>query len=78
MDERNELPPEENRIPLEEAFSHCVGTAQDVIARYTHCAICGANLHFTYATNFVTNLTEEMAKCLECNVKARHIVHRLQ
>jgi len=78
MDERNALPPEENKIPLKEGFSPSTGTAKDVLARYSHCAICGANLHFTYVTNFATNLTEEMAKCLECNVKARHIVHRLQ
>jgi hypothetical protein len=58
--------------------SQFFGTANDVIARYTHCTLCGANLHFTHMTDFSRNLTHETAKCPECGVKARRVIHRLQ
>jgi DNA-directed RNA polymerase subunit RPC12/RpoP len=60
------------------ALSPFYGTARDVVARYTHCALCGANLHFTHVTDFARNLTQETAKCPECGVKARQSMHRLQ
>ena len=78
MNERNDLPTEENNPSVEDSLSHFWGTAQDVIERYTHCVICGANLHFIHVTNFAHNVTQETAKCPECGVKARQIVHRLQ
>ena len=54
------------------------GTATDVVARYTHCAFCGANLHIIHTTDFSLNLTHETAKCPECNIKVRQVLHRLQ
>ena len=54
------------------------GTAKDVVARYSHCALCGANLHFTHVTDFSRNLTQETARCPECGIKARQAMHRLQ
>ena len=78
MDERNDLPAEDSNIRVEEVFSQFCGTAKDVIARYSHCTLCGANLHFTHQTNFAQNLTQEIAKCPECGIKVRAVIHRLQ
>ena len=58
--------------------SQSFGTAREVMDRYTHCVLCGANLHFTHITDFTRNLTQETAKCPECGVKARQIIHKLQ
>lgn len=60
------------------ALSQIFGTAKDAVAKYTHCALCGANLHFTHVTDFSRNLTQETARCPECGVKSRQIMHRLQ
>lgn len=54
------------------------GTAQDILSRYTHCAICGSNLHFSHVTDFSRNLTQETARCPECGIKVRAAVHKLQ
>ena len=54
------------------------GTAKEVVARYMHCALCGASLHFTHQTDFSRNLTQETAKCPECGIKVRNLMHRLQ
>jgi predicted RNA-binding Zn-ribbon protein involved in translation (DUF1610 family) len=54
------------------------GTAKDVVARYTHCTNCGANLHFTHQTDFGKNLTFESAKCPECGHQAHRTHHKLQ
>ena len=54
------------------------GTAKDVVNRYSHCDFCGANLHFTHVTDFTRNLTQESARCLECGLKTRRVMHRLQ
>ncbi|MCM2324657.1 MAG: hypothetical protein NDJ90_15465 [Oligoflexia bacterium] len=59
-------------------FSDFFGPAKDVLAKYTHCALCGANLHFTHVTDFARNLTQETARCPECGVKSREVMHRLQ
>ena len=72
MDERNEL--DENETSTHPFF----GTANELVNRYTHCALCGANLHFTHLTDFSKNLTQEVASCPECGVKAKRMVHRLQ
>ena len=77
MNEKHEAAMEENEIPVEEACSQFCGTAKDVMESYSHCALCGANLHFIHVTNFVHNLTQETAKCPECGVKIRQITHRL-
>ena len=77
MNERNKNTPNEVEA-LDEALSNFFGSAQDVVARYTHCALCDANLHFTHVTDFAKNLTQETAKCPECGIKIRQHLHRLQ
>jgi len=54
------------------------GSAKDAVDRYTHCVLCGANLHFTHSTDFGRNLTHETAKCPECGIRAQSTLHRLQ
>ncbi len=82
MDERDNVS-EENGTMVEsisgtELLSKFFGTAREVVARYTHCGLCGANLHFTHVTDFSRNLTQETAKCPECGIKSQQSVHRLQ
>ena len=54
------------------------GSTQEVVDRYTHCILCGANLHFTHHTDFSRNLTQEHAKCPECGIQVRSVIHKLQ
>ena len=54
------------------------GNTREVVERYTHCTLCGANLHFSHITDFSRNVTQEIAKCPECGIKARQVLHRLQ
>jgi uncharacterized protein with PIN domain len=77
MDERNDVPSDEATETTDE-LSQFFGTAREVVARYTHCSLCGANLHFTHITDFSKNLTQETARCPECGVRVRRLVHRLQ
>ncbi len=81
MDDTNHLPDNEE-TPTENSSagtaSPFFGTAKEVVARYTHCALCGANLHFSHVTDFSRNLTQETARCPECGVKSRQAMHRLQ
>ncbi len=77
MNERNDLTSKEVN-PDTDGLSPFFGTAREVLAKYTHCAICGAFLHFTHVTDFSRNLTQETAKCPECGVRARSLMHRLQ
>lgn len=76
MDERNDVPSEEN--PETIGLSLFYGTAKDVMSRYTHCTLCGAHLHFSHVTDFSRNITQETARCPECGVKTRQVLHRLQ
>jgi len=62
----------------DDTLSQTYGTASEVVDRYTHCTLCGANLHFSHITDFSRNLTQETAKCPECGIKARQVLHRLQ
>jgi uncharacterized protein with PIN domain len=80
MDERNDMPSDESSETTDanENLAQFFGTARDVIQRYTHCVLCGANLHFTHLTDFSRNLTQETARCPECGVQARRVMHRLQ
>lgn len=55
-----------------------IGTAKDVVAKYCRCTICGAHLHFTHVTDFSRNLTQETARCPECGIKTRQVMHKLQ
>ncbi len=73
MDETSDLQELSN-----ETLSPFFGTAKDVVAKYTHCVLCGANLHFTYITDFARNMTQETARCPECTTQARRVVHKLQ
>ncbi len=68
----------ESNLSDETTLSHFFGSARDIVDRYTHCALCGGNLHFTHVTDFGRNLTQELAKCPECGIKARQVLHRLQ
>ena len=83
MNERNQLnePAQSEDQPVENengALFQFFGTAKQVMDRYSHCALCGAHLHFTHVTDFSRNLTQESARCPECGVKARRALHKLQ
>ena len=55
-----------------------MGSTQDVLLHYTHCAACKSRLHFTYVTDFSRNLTQETARCPECHLQSHKMMHRLQ
>ena len=74
--ERNQLPSAEP-VEAKELFPQFYGEAKDVVARYTHCPICGSNMHFHYITDFTRNIAHETARCLECAIKIRKILHQL-
>lgn len=80
MDKTNEIPQDENNASSEEsvAANPFYGTAKMLLDRYNHCTLCGANLHFTHHTDFHRNLTQETARCPECGVKNRAVLHKLQ
>jgi uncharacterized protein with PIN domain len=81
MDERNSIPSEDesnNPTDASQALAMFYGTAKEVMDRYNHCVLCGANLHFSHMTDFSRNITQETAKCPECKIKVRRIMHRLQ
>ncbi len=77
MNERNDLPSEDGPEEMD-ALSQFFGSAREAVAKYTHCALCGSNLHFTHITDFSRNLTQETARCPECGIRARKLIHRLQ
>ena len=54
------------------------GTSAEVLKKYNKCVICQSFLNFQAVTDFSRNLTQETAKCPECNIKVRHVTHRLQ
>jgi len=60
------------------AIAPMVGTALNVVQRYTHCEICCGRLHFTYNTDYSRNTTHERSTCPECGVEAKQVLHRLQ
>ena len=77
MADRIQIPLAET-VDANEVLSQFFGSPKDVMHRYTHCTLCGANLHFIHATDFSRNLTHETAKCPECGIKVRSLMHRLQ
>lgn len=77
-DDRNNWNSDEANAAANGEGSRCFGTSEEIVERYTHCHLCGSNLHFTHVTDFSRNLTHEQAKCLECGVKTQQITHRLQ
>jgi hypothetical protein len=87
MDDRNDLPegasegtqdPANEATSAAEAMARFFGSAAQVLEKYTHCGICGSLLHFTHLTDFSRNLTQESAKCPECGIQARRVLHKLQ
>ncbi len=77
MDEFTDSFLEENQEEIEVPFNF-FGNPKEVLAKYTHCAVCDANLHFTHLTDFAKNQTQETARCLECSsVKPRLLTHKL-
>ncbi len=78
MDERNDLNLDEEQSADIADLSRYFGTVSELIERYTHCALCGSHLHFTHVTDFAKNLTHETARCPECGIRARKMMHRLQ
>lgn len=67
----DELREEENQMQF-------FGTSKEVLDRYNHCTLCGSNLHFSHVTDFSRNLTQETARCPECGIKIRRMMHKLQ
>lgn len=76
MDERIGRPVHQDQET--HGLSPFLGTAKDLLEKYTHCAICDAYLHFSYVTDFSRNLTQETARCPECGIRSRQVVHKLQ
>lgn len=81
MDKTNGVPQNDSETSDSEETStnnpH-FGTTKSMMERYNHCTLCGANLHFTHVTDFSRNLTQEIARCPECGVKNRQVLHKLQ
>ncbi|MBU6376162.1 MAG: hypothetical protein KGQ59_09220 [Bdellovibrionales bacterium] len=61
-----------SRVPLLQA------SADEVLLKYTRCVHCQSRLHFSYLTDFSRNLTQETARCPECQNQAHQVMHRLQ
>ena len=72
-DTNNESAAKEGKTPVA-----IVASSKDVLLHYTHCSACKARLHFSYVTDFSRNLTQETARCPECNLQAHRMMHRLQ
>lgn len=77
MNERNNLP-SLDVMDSSQANSQYFGTPREIVLRYTHCALCGSNLHFSHSADFARNLTVETAKCPECGIRIRRVLHKLQ
>jgi hypothetical protein len=76
--EANDAVFSDEAIPETIETSQFFGSSQEAIAQYTHCALCKGYLHFTHLTDFVKNLTQEIAKCPECGIRARKLLYSLQ
>jgi C4-type Zn-finger protein len=61
-----------------QVFEQWIGDAKDVMMRYQQCPICQSNLHFTHFTDFTKNMTQETARCPECSIRVRRLMHKLQ
>ena len=78
MDETgNDLPGLETMDEIQ-AMAEIFGTSEEVVTRYSKCNLCGSNLHFSHVTDFSRNITQETAKCPECGVRVRKVMHKLQ
>lgn len=59
-------------------IKNTIGSKEVILTRYKSCPLCGSNLHFSHITDFVLNTTHEIAKCPECRIKIRELMHKLQ
>jgi DNA-directed RNA polymerase subunit RPC12/RpoP len=75
MDDRSDS---QTRSDTDSELTAFFGSAKEAVDRHTHCVLCGANLHFSHQTDFSRNLTQETAKCPECGIRVRSVLHRLQ
>ncbi len=78
MEENNDLSLDDQLDEEVNSLSQFLGTAREVVERYTRCSFCGAHLHFTHITDFTKNVTQETARCPECGVRASRSVYKLQ
>ncbi|HTL11165.1 MAG TPA: hypothetical protein VL588_01675 [Bdellovibrionota bacterium] len=76
--ERQQQLPTPEPMDAKDLLADFFGTPKDVLAKYSLCPMCGSNMHFHYLTDFATNRTQETARCLECAMKIRRLVHVLQ
>ena len=72
------LPEHETMDEITAHQSMMVGSIQDMLKKYFQCPVCGANLSFKHRTDFKQNLTEESARCPECEIRIRKVLHSLQ
>ena len=70
--------PSTDPIELNECLPQFIGPVEKMLKRYQQCPICGGHLHFSHTTDFNHNITHELAKCPECQIRIRKVVHRLQ
>jgi len=77
MDEIKDVPGADEETEVVE-MAPFFGSTQDLIQKYSHCTLCGSHLHFVHVTDFAKDLTHETARCLECGVQVRKVMHRLQ
>lgn len=50
----------------------------ETLSDHFHCVLCGSELVFKHATDFVEQLVAEEAHCPGCKVRNRTSAHRLQ
>jgi len=77
-EQEEEILPQADVIDSTQSLHEFIGTPEEVIARHVSCSLCGSRLHFTHYTDFSRNLTQEVAKCPECQIKIRKVMYRLQ
>jgi len=65
-------------LESQDPLKNTVGSKDTLVARYKSCPLCGSNLHFNHITDFILNTTHEIAKCPECRIKVRELMHKLQ
>ena len=50
----------------------------ETVANHLQCVLCGTELKFVHATDFVEQTVTEDAQCPHCQVRTRQSAHRLQ
>ncbi len=51
---------------------------EETLADHFECVLCGTELQFKHATDFVTQIVTENAHCPQCNVRNRQHTYSLQ